>query len=107
MANGITGLSRFPTIGGENQGAPGITSIQIQPTRVSFPTARTRTPAPESNELSAAEKFIPGVLGIVGLIDNAVTKNKYKVTSESFKKEKGRLDKLEKEGLISPRSKKC
>ena len=39
MANGITGLSPFPTMGGGNQGAPGITPVQIQPTSVSFPTA--------------------------------------------------------------------
>ena len=85
MANGITGLSPFPTMGGGNQGAPGITSVEITPTRVNFPTARTRTPAPESNELTGAEKYIPGVLGIVGLIDNAVNRNKYKVTA-GFKK---------------------
>ena len=100
MANGITGLSPFPTIGGGNQGAPGITSIEITPTRVNFPTARTRTPAPESNELSAAEQYLPGILSIAGLIDSAVNRNKYKVTSEGFKKEQERLNKLEKEGLI-------
>lgn len=101
MANGITGLSPFPTIGGGNQGATGITQVQVQPTRVSFPTARTRAPAPEPNELSAGEKYLPGILSVVGLIDNAVTKNKYKVTPESFKKEQERLNKLEKEGLIN------
>ena len=101
MANGITGLSPFPTMGGGNQGAPGITSVEITPTRVNFPTARTRTPAPESNELTGAEKYIPGVLGIVGLIDNAVNRNKYKVTTEGFKKEQERIQKLKNEGLIS------
>ena len=107
MANGITGLSPFPTIGGGNQGAPGITSIEITPTRVNFPTARTRTPAPESNELSAAEQYLPGILSIAGLIDSAVNRNKYKVTSEGFKKEQERLNKLEKEGLIDKEVKKC
>ena len=101
MANGITGLSPFPTIGGGNQGAPGITSLEIQPARVNFPTARTTAPAPESNELSDAEKYIPGVLGVVGLIDNAVNKNKYQVTPESFKKEQERIANLKKKGLIS------
>lgn len=101
MANGITGLSPFPTMGGGNQGAPGITPVQIQPTRVSFPTARTRAPTPETNELSAGEKYLPGILSIAGLIDNAVSKNKYKVTPESFAKEQERISKLKKQGLIS------
>ena len=101
MANGITGLSPFPTMGGGNQGAPGITPVQIQPTRVSFPTARTRAPTPETNELSAGEKYLPGILSIAGLIDNAVSKNKYKVTPESFKKEQERISELKKQGLIS------
>ena len=42
-----------------------------------------------------------GVLGIVGLIDDAVNRNKYKVTTEGFKKEQERIKKLNDEGLIS------
>ena len=104
----IQGLQPFKdfsggTSQGGGQGIMGVAPIQIAQPNLSgaFPRS-TYTPAPESNELSDAEKFIPGVLGVVGLIDNAVNKNKYQVTSEGFKKEKGRLDKLEKEGLISP-----
>ena len=97
----ITGLVPFTTVGGSNQQNTGITSVQIQPARVNVIPARTTAPAPESNELSAAEKFIPGVLGIVGLIDNAVNKIKYKVTTEGFKKEQERIKKLNDEGLIS------
>ena len=96
----ITGLVPFPTVGGSNQQNTGITSVQITPARVNFPTARTTAPAPESNELSAAEQYLPGILSIAGLIDSAVNRNKYKVTTEGFKKEQERLNKLEKEGLI-------
>jgi len=101
MANGITGLSPFPTIGGGNQGVSGVAPVEITPTRVNFPTARTRTPAPEPDKLSAGEKYLPGILSIAGLIDNAVSRNKYKVTPESFAKEQERINKLKKEGLIS------
>ena len=65
----ITGLVPFPTVGGGNQQNTGITSVQITPARVNFPTARTTAPAPESNELSAAEQYLPGILSIAGLID--------------------------------------
>ena len=103
----IEGLQKFPGFGtgspqGGGQGITGVAPIQIAQPNLSgaFPRS-TYTPAPESNELTDAEKFIPGVLGIVGLIDNAVTKNKYKVTPESFKKEQERIEKLKNEGLIS------
>ena len=84
MANGITGLSPFPTIGGGNQGAPGITSVQIQPARVNFPTARTRTSAPEREELSALEELTPALIGLLGITERATTRTTNKPTEEEI-----------------------
>ena len=84
MANGITGLSPFPTIGGGKQGAPGITSIQIQPTRVSFPTARTRTPAPEREELSTLEELTPALIGLLGITERATSGTANKPTEKEI-----------------------
>ena len=73
MANGITGLSPFPTMGGGNQGGSGITQVQIQPTRVSFPTARTRAPTPERDELSTLEELTPALIGLLGITERATS----------------------------------
>jgi len=84
MANGITGLSPFPTIGGGNQGAPGITSIEITPTRVNFPTARTRTSAPEREELSTIEELTPALIGLLGITERATSGVTNKPTEEEI-----------------------
>ena len=84
MANGITGLSPFPTISGGNQGAPGITSLQIQPARVNFPTARTRTSAPEREELSTIEQLTPALIGLLGITERATSGTANKPTEEEI-----------------------
>ena len=82
MANGITGLSPFPTMGGGNQGGSGITQVQIQPTRVSFPTARTRAPTPERDELSTLEELTPALIGLLGITERATSGSASKPTEE-------------------------
>jgi hypothetical protein len=72
MANGIAGLNPFPNFGGQ-QGSSGVTPVQIQPARVNFPTARTRAPTPERQELSTLEELTPALIGLLGITERATS----------------------------------
>ena len=86
----ITGLVPFPTVGGSNQQNTGITSVQIQPARVNVIPARTTAPAPESNELSAAE-----LSTMKTYLTAAINRNRLqKVRDVKYNKETGEVESI-------------
>ncbi len=80
----ITGLIPFPTVGGSNQQNTGITSVQITPARVNFPTARTTAPAPERDELSTIEQLTPALIGLLGITERATSGTANKPTEKEI-----------------------